>query len=256
LKGKGGRFRQNLSGKRVDFSGRTVIGPDPNLSIDEVAVPQRIAKNLTYPEKATRYNIDKLRRLVKNGSNKYPGANYIISDQGPNKEPNKTSLIGLSRFDTTGEKLEATSKRLRIGDIVERHIEDGDIVLFNRQPSLHKLSILSHRAKIRPWRTFRLNECVCNPYNADFDGDEMNLHVPQTEEARTEATELMGVKYNLATPKNGTPIIAAIQDFITAAYLLSNKNNFYDRRTFCQIVNYMFNGEGAFDPDTGKKAPY
>ncbi|KAH6870592.1 hypothetical protein BKA58DRAFT_361531 [Alternaria rosae] len=255
LKGKGGRFRQNLSGKRVDFSGRTVIGPDPNLSIDEVAVPQRIAKNLTYPEKATRYNIDKLRRLVKNGSNKYPGANYIISDQGPNKEPNKTSLIGLSRFDTTGEKLEATSKRLRIGDIVERHIEDGDIVLFNRQPSLHKLSILSHRAKIRPWRTFRLNECVCNPYNADFDGDEMNLHVPQTEEARTEATELMGVKYNLATPKNGTPIIAAIQDFITAAYLLSNKNNFYDRRTFCQIVNYMFNGEGAFDPDTGKKHP-
>jgi len=83
----------------------------------------------------------------------------------------------------------------------------------------------------------------------------MNLHVPQTEEARTEATELMGVKYNLATPKNGTPIIAAIQDFITAAYLLSSKNNFYDRRSFCQIVNYMFNGDGAWDPDLGKTLP-
>ncbi|KAH7082572.1 hypothetical protein BKA63DRAFT_501235 [Paraphoma chrysanthemicola] len=255
LKGKGGRFRQNLSGKRVDFSGRTVIGPDPNLSIDEVAVPQRVAKILTYPEKVTRYNIEKLRKLVCNGANKYPGANVILKDLGPNQDPRKISLIALSRHDKRGDKLKKPADNLRIGDVVERHIEDGDIVLFNRQPSLHKLSILSHRAKIRPWRTFRLNECVCNPYNADFDGDEMNLHVPQTEEARTEATELMGVKYNLATPKNGTPIIAAIQDFITAAYILSNKSNFYDRRTFCQIVNYMFCGEGAFDPDTGKYLP-
>jgi DNA-directed RNA polymerase III subunit RPC1 len=258
LKGKGGRFRQNLSGKRVDFSGRTVIGPDPNLSIDEVAVPQRIAKNLTYPEKVTRYNIEKLRKLILNGANKYPGANYILKDDAdktPTRERTKISLAALTKHDKRGERLKIPAEKLRIGDIVERHIEDGDIVLFNRQPSLHKLSILSHRAKIRPWRTFRLNECACNPYNADFDGDEMNLHVPQTEEARTEATELMGVKYNLATPKNGTPIIAAIQDFITAAFLLSNKSNFYDRRTFCQIVNYMFNGDGAYDPDTGETNP-
>ncbi|KAF1358528.1 beta and beta-prime subunits of DNA dependent RNA-polymerase [Lizonia empirigonia] len=258
LKGKGGRFRQNLSGKRVDFSGRTVIGPDPNLSIEEVAVPERVAKNLTYPEKVTRYNIEKLKKLVLNGANKYPGANFILKDDAertPNRERTKISLAALTKHDRKGERLKIPAEKLRIGDIVERHIEDGDIVLFNRQPSLHKLSILSHRAKVRPWRTFRLNECVCNPYNADFDGDEMNLHVPQTEEARTEATELMGVKYNIATPKNGTPIIAAIQDFITAAFLLSNKSNFYDRRTFCQIVNYMFNGDGAYDPDTGKTLP-
>ncbi|KAH8723412.1 hypothetical protein GQ44DRAFT_710242 [Phaeosphaeriaceae sp. PMI808] len=255
LKGKGGRFRQNLSGKRVDFSGRTVIGPDPNLSIDEVAVPQRVAMTLTYPEKVTRYNMEKLKKLVCNGSFKYPGVNVIFKDMGPDKEPRKTMLSYLSRKKDRGVALQNAANALRIGDIVERHIEDGDIVLFNRQPSLHKLSILSHRAKIRPWRTFRLNECVCNPYNADFDGDEMNLHVPQTEEARTEATELMGVKYNLATPKNGTPIIAAIQDFITASYILSNKSNFFDRRTFCQIVNYMFCGEGAYDPDTGKYLP-
>ncbi|KAF2020283.1 beta and beta-prime subunits of DNA dependent RNA-polymerase [Aaosphaeria arxii CBS 175.79] len=251
LKGKGGRFRQNLSGKRVDFSGRTVIGPDPNLSIEEVAVPERVAKNLTYPEKATRYNLEKLKKLIRNGAFRYPGANFIIKP----KTNTKITLQGLSRAADSQNKLDKQANFLQIGDIVERHIEDGDVVLFNRQPSLHKLSILSHRAKVRPWRTFRLNECVCNPYNADFDGDEMNLHVPQTEEARTEAIELMGVKNNLATPKNGTPLIAAIQDFITAAYQLSSKNNFFDRRTFCQIVNYMFNGDGAYDPDTGKTLP-
>jgi len=131
------------------------------------------------------------------------------------------------------------AKELKIGDIVDRHIRDGDIVLFNRQPSLHKLSILSHRVKVRPYRTFRLNECVCEPYNADFDGDEMNLHVPQTEEARTEATQLMAVQHNLVSPRNGNPIIAAIQDFITASFLMSRKNNFYDRKTFVQICSYM-----------------
>ena len=242
LKGKGGRFRQNLSGKRVDFSGRTVIGPDPNLAIDEVAVPQRVAKNLTYPEKVTKYNAKKMRDLVTAGPYVHPGANTIIKLNG-----RSTALTILAR-DTTGQKLKDAAERLQIGDIVERHLEDGDIVLFNRQPSLHRMSILSHRAKVRPWRTFRLNECACNPYNADFDGDEMNLHLPQTEEARTEATELMGVKYNLATPKNGTPLIAAIQDFITAAFQLSSKNNFFDRATFTQICNYMFAGDGAFDP--------
>lgn len=246
LKGKGGRFRQNLSGKRVDFSGRTVIGPDPNLGIDEVAVPQRVATNLTYPEKVSRYNIGKLKACVKKGNTKHPGANYILKGEG-----RRISLAVLSKLG----KLDNVADQLQIGDIVERHLEDGDIVLFNRQPSLHKLSILSHKAKIRPWRTFRLNECVCNPYNADFDGDEMNLHVPQTEEARTEAIELMGVKHNLATPKNGTPIIAAIQDFITAAYLLSSKNNFYDRKTFAHICGYMFNDDSIIDPDTGERMP-
>jgi DNA-directed RNA polymerase III subunit RPC1 len=129
------------------------------------------------------------------------------------------------------------AKDLRIGDIVDRHIKDGDIVLFNRQPSLHKLSILSHRVKVRPHRTFRLNECVCEPYNADFDGDEMNLHVPQTEEACTEATQLMVVQNNLVSPRNRNPTIAAIQDFITASFLMSRKDNFYDRKTFVQICS-------------------
>ncbi|KAF8433614.1 hypothetical protein BGX38DRAFT_1275957 [Terfezia claveryi] len=235
LKGKQGRFRGNLSGKRVDFSGRTVIGPDPNLSIEQVAVPMLVAKNLTYPERVSRYNKEKLKQCIRNGPNQHPGANYL-EKKGADY---KTSLKFGNR--------ELLAEDLQEGDVVERHLEDGDIVLFNRQPSLHKLSILSHYAKIRPWKTFRLNECVCNPYNADFDGDEMNLHVPQTEEARTEAIQLMGVKNNLCTPKNGEPIIAAIQDFITAAYLLSSKDRFYDRQTFSHICMYMVDGNMKID---------
>lgn len=235
LKGKQGRFRGNLSGKRVDFSGRTVISPDPNLSIDEVAVPDRVAKVLTYPEKVTRYNKQKLQRLILNGPNVHPGANYL---QKKTEEVKRNLRYG------DRAKL---SKYLSVGDVVERHIEDGDVVLFNRQPSLHRLSILSHYAKIRPWRTFRLNECVCTPYNADFDGDEMNLHVPQTEEARAEAINLMGVKNNLLTPKSGEPIIAATQDFITGSYLISHKDSFYDRATFVQLLSMMSDGNTQFD---------
>ncbi|KAH8145366.1 uncharacterized protein LAJ45_10649 [Morchella importuna] len=235
LKGKQGRFRGNLSGKRVDFSGRTVISPDPNLSIDQVAVPVLVAKNLTYPEKVSRYNKQKLQQLVQNGPDVHPGANYIIKKNSDFK-----------MFLKFGDRKRAADM-LQEGDIVERHLEDGDVVLFNRQPSLHKLSILSHYAKIRPWKTFRLNECVCNPYNADFDGDEMNLHVPQTEEARTEAIELMGVKNNLCTPRNGEPIIAAIQDFITASYLLSSKDRFYNRAQFANICMFMVDGNLQID---------
>ncbi|KAK1509405.1 RNA polymerase Rpb1 [Colletotrichum costaricense] len=236
LKGKQGRFRGNLSGKRVDFSGRTVISPDPNLGIDQVAVPQLVAKNLTYPERVSDYNIKKLKECVRNGPSIWPGAQQVIkNDEGGYK-------ISL-KFGNRNQ----VAQDLKIGDVVERHLEDNDIVLFNRQPSLHKLSIMSHLVKVRPWRTFRLNECVCGPYNADFDGDEMNLHVPQTEEARAEAINLMGVKHNLATPKNGEPVIAATQDFITAAYLLSSKDNFFDRKTFTYICMHMMDGKVHLD---------
>ena len=243
LKGKQGRFRGNLSGKRVDFSARTVISPDPNLDIDEVAIPVKVATKMTYPERVTSYNIGALRDCVRRGR-RHPGASYVIK-QSTNR---KVSLEISQRVN----KLEREAEDLVIGDIVERHLIDGDIVLFNRQPSLHKLSIMSHKAKIRPFRTFRLNECVCTPYNADFDGDEMNLHVLQTEEARAEAIELMGVKNNLATPKNGTPIIAAIQDFIAAAFLLSRKDNFLDRSTFTNICGFMF--DGILSADTNNKS--
>ncbi|XP_074475095.1 DNA-directed RNA polymerase III subunit RPC1 [Sebastes fasciatus] len=224
LKGKQGRFRGNLSGKRVDFSGRTVISPDPNLRIDEVAVPVHVAKILTYPERVIKANLEMLRKLVRNGPEVHPGANFI-----------QNRHTQMKRFLKYGNR-EKIAQELRFGDVVERHLIDGDIVLFNRQPSLHKLSIMAHIAKVKPHRTFRFNECVCTPYNADFDGDEMNLHLPQTEEAKAEALILMGTKANLVTPRNGEPLIAAIQDFLTGAYLLTLKDTFFERSKACQIV--------------------
>ncbi|RUS34443.1 putative RPO31-DNA-directed RNA polymerase III, 160 kd subunit [Jimgerdemannia flammicorona] len=234
LKGKQGRFRGNLSGKRVDFSGRTVISPDPNMRIDQVAVPELVAKILTYPERVFAGNIERLRKAVLNGSDTHPGANYAV-------------VNGLKRVLKFPGSRKSIAADLKIGDIVERHLADGDVVLFNRQPSLHRLSIMAHYVKVKPWRTFRFNECVCAPYNADFDGDEMNMHVPQTEEARTEAMELMGVKNNLVTPRNGQPLIAATQDFITASYLLSNKDRFYSRAMFTQICSMMGDAELKID---------
>ena len=230
LKGKQGRFRGNLSGKRVDFSARTVISPDPNLRINEVGVPVYVAKILTYPEVVTDFNLEMLKKCVENGPDIHPGANYVQFLSGGQQ---------IKKYLRFGDRKRA-AKELKIGDIVERHLMDGDAVLFNRQPSLHKLSIMCHFARVRPWRTFRLNECVCVPYNADFDGDEMNLHLPQTEEARAEAIELMGIKHNLVTPRNGQLLIAAHQDFITAAFLLTNKDVFICREEFCRIVCYMF----------------
>ncbi|MCK5587247.1 MAG: DNA-directed RNA polymerase subunit A' [Candidatus Lokiarchaeota archaeon] len=223
LKGKEGRFRSNLSGKRVDFSARTVISPDPNLGINEVGVPSEVAQILTIPERVTEWNIEEMRELVMRGHDDHPGANYIIRSDG-------------RRVDLRFVKDKATvSEALRPGYVVERHLKDGDIVLFNRQPSLHRMSIMAHEVKVMPFRTFRLNLCVCPPYNADFDGDEMNLHVPQSEEARAEARILMRVEENILSPRYGGPIIGALQDYISAGFLLTRKNAFFTKKYVCQL---------------------
>ncbi len=211
LKGKEGRFRGNLSGKRVDFSARTVISPDPYISINEVGVPMEIAKTVTVPVRVTPWNIDEIRKYVLNGPNKYPGANYVIDPTG-------------RRIDLRFIRdLKAVAESLKPGYVVERHLIDGDIVLFNRQPSLHRMSIMGHIVRVLPGRTFRLHLAVCPPYNADFDGDEMNLHVPQNIEARAEAKTLLLVQEHILSPRYGGPIIGGIQDYISGAYLLSSK---------------------------------
>ncbi|CAJ0761119.1 4176_t:CDS:1, partial [Entrophospora sp. SA101] len=215
LKGKEGRLRGNLMGKRVDFSARTVITGDPNISVDEVGVPRSIAQNLTFPELVTPFNLPHLQSLVERGPTEHPGAKYVIRDTG-------------ERIDLKYTLSSASSVRLQLGWKVERHINDGDIVIFNRQPSLHKMSMMGHRVRVMPYSTFRLNLSVTTPYNADFDGDEMNLHVSQTEEAHIEAIELMGVKKNLVTPRNRDPIIAFIQDFVTSSFLITKKDVFYN----------------------------
>jgi len=224
LKGKEGRFRTNLSGKRVDFSARTVISPDPNLDINEVGVPLEIAKKLSVPEKVTHWNIEEMRELVKNGPDNYPGALYIVRPDG--------KRVRLE-FVIDREKI---AESLEPGFIVERHLRDGDVVIFNRQPSLHRMSIMAHYVKVLPYKTFRLHLCVCPPYNADFDGDEMNLHVPQSEEAQTEARILMQVQDHILSPRFGGPIIGAIRDFISAAYLLTRKSTLLNKREVCKLL--------------------
>ncbi len=210
LKGKEGRFRGHLSGKRVDYSARTVISPDPNISINEVGVPEIIAKILTIKTAVTPWNIDMLRKLVLNGPDKWPGANYVITKDG-------------RKIDLRYADRKKIAESMEPGWFVERHLMNGDIVIFNRQPSLHRMSIMGHIVKVLPGKTFRLNLLVCPPYNADFDGDEMNLHVPRTEEAQAEARKLMLVQYHLLTPRYGGPIIGGLQDYISGAYLLTSK---------------------------------
>ncbi len=224
LKGKEGRFRSNLSGKRVDFSARSVISPNPFISINEVGVPIEIAKILTIPTNINDWNIEEMKQLVLNGPFNHPGANYIIRTDR-------------RRIDLRYVKnRQIISEMLAPGYTVERHLANGDLVLFNRQPSLHRMSIMAHEVKIMDGRTFRLNLTVCPPYNADFDGDEMNLHVPQSEEARTEAELLLKVQNHILSPRFGGPILGGIQDFISSVFQFTSLNSLYNRNDALKLL--------------------
>ena len=211
LKGKEGRFRGSLSGKRVNFSARTVISPDPTLSLNEVGVPDRVAKEMTQTLNVTKRNVDEARQYVANGPEGHPGANYV-------RRPDGRSLK------VTEKNCEELATKVEEGWEVNRHLVDGDIVVFNRQPSLHRMSIMAHEVVVMPYKTFRLNTTVCPPYNADFDGDEMNMHALQNEEARAEARVLMRVQEQMLSPRFGENIIGAIQDHISGTYLLTHEN--------------------------------
>jgi len=237
LKGKEGRFRSNLSGKRVNFSARTVISPDPLLSINEVGVPITAARELTVPLHVNENNIEKVRQMVAGGTeptdddgNYVPGVNYVIRADG-------------RRIRVTDRNCQEVSEGIDVDYIIERQLIDGDVVLFNRQPSLHRMSMMAHRVRVMPGRTFRFNLCVCPPYNADFDGDEMNLHVLQSEEARAEARIIMQVQENILSPRYGGPIIGAIHDHITGAYFLTHENPRFDRAQAMNILTKLDNIE-------------
>ena len=207
LKGKEGRIRNNLMGKRVDFSARSVITPDPNLELDQLGVPIKIASNLTIPEKVNSFNIDKLSSLVENGPDKWPGAKSILKKEGH---------IKITILDSNKDNIS-----LSIGDTVNRHLLDNDWVLFNRQPSLHKMSMMGHRVKVMKGNTFRLNISVTPPYNADFDGDEMNMHVPQSSSAMIELIHIANVTLQIISPRENKPIITIVQDTLLGIYKLT-----------------------------------
>lgn len=207
LNGKGGRIRGNLMGKRVDFSARSVITPDPNLSITELGVPKKVAMNLTSPVCVNERNLAFLTKLVQNGPDEYPGAKMLVRKNGDN--------ISLRYVDRK-------SIQLKPGDVVHRHMMDGDPVLFNRQPTLHRMSMMCHRTKVMPrGDTFRMNVACTKPYNADFDGDEMNMHMPQSVRSSSELMNLAAVPWQIISPANNKPIIGIFQDSLLGAHRIT-----------------------------------
>jgi len=206
IKGKEGRIRHNLAGKRVNYSGRTVVSPDPYLKINEIGIPFEIAKVITVAESVTTANVEFMKELIRNGA-QYPGANNVIRSDGRRKR-------------VSDDLKEEIIAELQPGYKIERHLRDGDIVLFNRHPTLHKQGLMAHFVKVLPGRTFRLHPAAAAPYNADYDGDEMNIHSPQNEEALSEARALLNINNNIISSKNGTNLVGTIADAVTGAYLL------------------------------------
>jgi len=233
LNGKGGRVRGNLMGKRVDFSARSVITPDPNLSIRELGVPLKIAKNITKPVVVNDMNRRFLTKLVRNGPEEYPGAKILERKGGEN-----ISLRYADRENIV----------LYNGDIVHRHMMDGDGVLFNRQPTLHRMSMMCHIARImRQGDTFRMNVGDTKPYNADFDGDEMNMHMPQDEEAEAELKNLAAVPYQIISPAKNQSIIGIFQDSLLGSYRLTRPGvSFTTRDAMNLLMAYGGVNEGLF----------
>ncbi len=231
IKGKEGRIRHNLAGKRVNFSSRTVISPDPSLKLNEIGVPFEIAKILTVSEKVTEANIKKLKEIIKKED--YPTSNYIIRPDGRRKR-------------ITPDLKEEILEELEPGYSVERQLVNGDVVLFNRHPSLHKNSLMAHFVKVLPYKTFRIHPATAPPYNADFDGDEMNIHVPQTEEAKAEAKILMNVNNNLISCKDNSNLLGCVADAVTGNYLLSS--NILTKANASQLL-YQSGIESSFKKD-------
>ena len=225
LNGKTGRVRGNLMGKRVDFSARSVITADPNISIRELGVPLKVAKNITKPVVVNSKNKQFLMKLIENGPNVWPGAKIL-------QKKNNGPSISL-RY--------ATPKNIKLenGDIVHRHMMDGDGILFNRQPTLHRMSMMCHRVKImKKGNTFRMNVADTKPYNADFDGDEMNLHMPQDMESESELLNLAAVPYQLISPANNSTIVGIFQDSLLGTFQITRENiNFSKRDAMNLLMN-------------------
>lgn len=233
LKGKEGRVRGNLMGKRVDFSARCVITPDPYFACDRVGVPHSIAKVLTIPETVNVQNIADLTDRVRRGGN-LRGAQTIIHNDG-----NVTYIEHCQHRDQL---------TLRLGDVVERQIDDDDVVIFNRQPSLHKHGMQAHRVRLMPGRTFRLSLIVAAPYNADFDGDEMNMHVPQSVAARAECSMLLAVSQNVIGPQSNKPVMGIVQDSLLGIHLLTQADSLFDHAHTCRMIACTIHAQRSLPP--------
>ncbi|KAF3988007.1 hypothetical protein FT663_04092 [Candidozyma haemuli var. vulneris] len=235
LEKKEGLFRKHMMGKRVNYAARSVISPDPNLETNEIGVPPVFAVKLTYPEPVTSHNVSELRQAVINGPDKWPGAIEVQNEDGF-----MTSLVGMSleqRKAVANQLLTPLNGFSSLNKKVFRHIKNNDVVVMNRQPTLHKASMMGHKVRVLPGeKTLRLHYANTGAYNADFDGDEMNMHFPQNENAKSEALNLANTDSQYLTPTSGSPLRGLIQDHISAGVWLTNKDTFFTREKYQQLV--------------------
>ncbi|CAK7568231.1 MAG: hypothetical protein SEPTF4163_006216 [Sporothrix epigloea] len=238
LEKKEGLFRKNMMGKRVNFAARSVISPDPNIETNEIGVPPVFARKLTYPEPVTSHNFKELQQAVINGTDIWPGASAIENENGQvvnlrGKSPEDRMALAnqLLAPSTSGNFSNMRGKK------VYRHLSNGDVVLMNRQPTLHKPSIMGHRVRVLPGeKTIRMHYANCNTYNADFDGDEMNMHFPQNEIARVEALQLADTDHQYLSGTQGKPLRGLIQDHISISVSLCSKDTFFSRGTYQDLI--------------------
>lgn len=254
LEKKEGLFRKHMMGKRVNFAARSVISPDPNIETNEIGIPPFIARKLTYPEPVTPWNVEKLRQAVINGPGNYPGASHVEHDDS---KLTSLELLSLERRTALANTLLTPDGHTRLAHgstplpnylnkKVHRHLENGDILLVNRQPTLHKPSIMGHKAKVLSYeKTLRLHYANCNTYNADFDGDEMNVHFPQNNLARAEAYNIANTDNQYLGPTNGNPLRGLIQDHISVAVWMTKRDTFFKRGEYQQLLY------GSIQPEEG-----
>ncbi|RLV94583.1 DNA-directed RNA polymerase I subunit [Spathaspora sp. JA1] len=236
LEKKEGLFRKHMMGKRVNYAARSVISPDPNLETNEIGVPPVFATKLTYPEPVTAYNASELRQAVINGPEKWPGAIQVQNEDG-----SLVSLLGMSleQRKTIANQLLTPSNggNSVVNKKVYRHIKNHDVVIMNRQPTLHKASMMGHKVRVLPGeKTLRLHYANTGAYNADFDGDEMNMHFPQNENAKAEALNLANTDSQYLTPTSGSPLRGLIQDHISAGVWLTSQDSFFTREIYQQLI--------------------
>uniref|UniRef100_A0A5B7B2D8 DNA-directed RNA polymerase subunit n=1 Tax=Davidia involucrata TaxID=16924 RepID=A0A5B7B2D8_DAVIN len=262
LEKKEGLFRQKMMGKRVNYACRSVISPDPYLAVNEIGIPPYFALRLTYPERVTPWNVVKLRNAIINGSEIHPGATHYVDKLSTVKlPPSKKMRISISRKLPSSRGVVTQSGKSCDyeveGKIVYRHLQDGDIVLVNRQPTLHKPSIMAHVVRVlKGEKTLRMHYANCSTYNADFDGDEMNVHFPQDEVSRAEAYNIVNANNQYIVPTRGDTVRGLIQDHIVSAVILTMKNTFLTGEEYNQLLyssGVFAAGPGSFSGNTCQK---
>ena len=231
IKEKKGLIRSNLMGKRNNYTARTVITGDPMLEDDQVGVPLFIAQTLTYTEIVTKENYARLKKCLENGPKKYPGANMYMPINEYGEYPQTFVL-----------KMVHSPFELKIGDKIERHMMDDDIIFFNRQPSLHKYSMMAMRAKVLDnpdYVTFRFNVGVTEPFHADYDGDEMCITIPRSVQSEIELDELASLRKNIVNAQSSTTTIGCKLDTLTAAYYLTRFEENISPSRVMNILSYL-----------------